>query len=52
MFDFVLSKDGKSVLERVNARGEVVIAALQLLCVGETLTVKISSNVKREKTDE
>lgn len=48
MFDFKLSKDGVSVLERSFARPEVVIAALQLLSQGEVLTVSLSDLPKKD----
>ena len=50
MFDFILSKNGTPVLERNCVRGEVVVAALQLLGIGEVLTVSISD--PKEKRDE
>lgn len=52
MFDFILFKDGEKVLERYDSRGEIVVAALQLLSAGEMLNVKISDRAKREKTNE
>ncbi len=42
MFDFKISKDDATILERSNVAPQTVIAALQILGVGEILTVSFS----------
>lgn len=47
MFDFQISKNGVSVLERTGVVPQVVIAALQILTAGEVLTVSFSTNTEK-----
>ena len=47
MFNFKIYNGTDTILERVGVAPQVVIAALQILGEGETLTVSIVSNPKK-----